>query len=154
MQFRPCIDLHQGKVKQIVGGTLSDAAHDSVQTNFEAEKPAQWYAQLYRKLRGTPDEIPWAEYDRVVSERDKEIRAAIAEKEAYYVEIDEMIPELNLVEEIYIDDPDVYEEDRRQIQFRGSLLREYFGKELPWNGNPDYAMAEPWDGQFTDWRPE
>ena len=48
MQFRPCIDLHQGKVKQIVGGTLSDADDDAVQTNFEAHRPAQWYATLYR----------------------------------------------------------------------------------------------------------
>lgn len=44
--FRPCIDLHEGKVKQIVGGTLSDAgAH----TNFVSEKPAAWFAELYRR---------------------------------------------------------------------------------------------------------
>ena len=49
--FRPCIDLHEGKVKQIVGGTLSDAgAH----TNFVSEKSAAWFAELYRRdnLRG------------------------------------------------------------------------------------------------------
>lgn len=49
MRFRPCIDLHQGKVKQIVGGTLSDVDEESVRTNFEAHKPAQWFAQLYRQ---------------------------------------------------------------------------------------------------------
>ncbi|MBI5064502.1 MAG: phosphoribosylformimino-5-aminoimidazole carboxamide ribotide isomerase [Desulfatitalea sp.] len=49
MKFRPCIDLHQGRVKQIVGGTLSDADPDAVQTNFEASRPAEWFAQLYRK---------------------------------------------------------------------------------------------------------
>lgn len=49
MRFRPCIDLHKGKVKQIVGGTLSDADENAVQTNFEARKPAQWFARLYRK---------------------------------------------------------------------------------------------------------
>lgn len=49
MRFRPCIDLHEGIVKQIIGGTLSDNDEQSVQTNFEAEKPSQWFAQLYRK---------------------------------------------------------------------------------------------------------
>jgi phosphoribosylformimino-5-aminoimidazole carboxamide ribotide isomerase len=46
-QFRPCIDLHDGKVKQIVGGTLSDAS-DTLQTNFVASKPPAYYAELYR----------------------------------------------------------------------------------------------------------
>lgn len=51
--FRPCIDLHQGQVKQIVGGTLSDDGN-SLQTNFVAARPASWYAGLYRRdgLRG------------------------------------------------------------------------------------------------------
>ena len=49
MRFRPCIDLHQGKVKQIVGGTLDDEDSDRLETNFEAEKPAQWYARRYRQ---------------------------------------------------------------------------------------------------------
>jgi phosphoribosylformimino-5-aminoimidazole carboxamide ribotide isomerase len=49
--FRPCIDLHEGKVKQIVGGTLGG---DGLKTNFVAERPASWYAELYRRdnLRG------------------------------------------------------------------------------------------------------
>jgi phosphoribosylformimino-5-aminoimidazole carboxamide ribotide isomerase len=49
--FRPCIDLHEGKVKQIVGGTLGDAG---LRTNFVSEKPAAWFAELYRRdnLRG------------------------------------------------------------------------------------------------------
>jgi len=49
MRFRPCIDLHQGKVKQIVGGTLSDGAVSALETNFEAHKPAQWFASVYRQ---------------------------------------------------------------------------------------------------------
>ncbi len=49
MKFRPCIDLHQGKVKQIVGGTLSDRDGGTARTNFESRKPAQWFADLYRK---------------------------------------------------------------------------------------------------------
>ena len=46
--FRPCIDLHEGQVKQIVGGTLGgDPA--GLQTNFVSERSAAWYAELYRK---------------------------------------------------------------------------------------------------------
>jgi len=50
--FRPCIDLHQGKVKQIVGGTLRDGAAPA--TNFETDQPAAYFADLYRRdnLRG------------------------------------------------------------------------------------------------------
>jgi len=46
--FRPCIDLHEGKVKQIVGGTMNDDA-STVRTNFVSENPASWYAELYRR---------------------------------------------------------------------------------------------------------
>jgi phosphoribosylformimino-5-aminoimidazole carboxamide ribotide isomerase len=48
MKFRPCIDLHQGVVKQIVGSTLTDG-NEGPATNFTAEKPASWFAELYRK---------------------------------------------------------------------------------------------------------
>jgi len=44
--FRPCIDLHEGKVKQIVGGSLGDGG---VRTNFVSEKSAAWFAELYRR---------------------------------------------------------------------------------------------------------
>jgi phosphoribosylformimino-5-aminoimidazole carboxamide ribotide isomerase len=44
--FRPCIDLHEGKVKQIVGGTLGDA---DLRTNFVSEKSAAWFAELYQR---------------------------------------------------------------------------------------------------------
>ncbi len=44
--FRPCIDIHQGKVKQIVGGTLSDA--ETPLTHFTSEKSPDYYANLYR----------------------------------------------------------------------------------------------------------
>lgn len=47
MRFRPCIDLHNGAVKQIVGGTLTDAA-DALETNFEATHPSDWFAARYR----------------------------------------------------------------------------------------------------------
>lgn len=46
--FRPCIDLRDGKVVQIVGGTLgNDPA--AVQTNFVSERPAAWFAELYHR---------------------------------------------------------------------------------------------------------
>ena len=46
-RFRPCIDLHAGKVKQIVGGTLRDDSA-GLRTNFESDRPAEYYAGLYR----------------------------------------------------------------------------------------------------------
>lgn len=46
--FRPCIDLHEGKVKQIVGGSL-DSDREGLRTNFVSERPAAWYAELYRR---------------------------------------------------------------------------------------------------------
>ncbi len=49
MKFRPCIDLHNGVVKQIVGSTLSDHNGREPVTNFASEKPPEWYARTYRK---------------------------------------------------------------------------------------------------------
>ena len=51
-KFRPCIDIHQGKVKQIVGGTLSDS--ETPLTHFTSEHSPAYYAELYQKdgLRG------------------------------------------------------------------------------------------------------
>ncbi len=46
--FRPCIDLHEGRVKQIVGGTLRDDAAGLL-THFIAAHPAAWYAERYRR---------------------------------------------------------------------------------------------------------
>jgi len=46
--FRPCIDLHEGKVKQLVGGTLG-AETQPLQTNFVSDRPATWYADLYKR---------------------------------------------------------------------------------------------------------
>ncbi|KAI3920738.1 hypothetical protein MKW98_005564 [Papaver atlanticum] len=50
VSFRPCIDIHKGKVKQIVGSTLRDTkegASDMV-TNFESDKSAGEFANLYK----------------------------------------------------------------------------------------------------------
>ena len=53
MEFRPCIDIHNGKVKQIVGGTLKDQG-DKAAENFVSEQDAPFYAKLYQScgIRG------------------------------------------------------------------------------------------------------
>lgn len=53
MEFRPCIDIHNGKVKQIVGSSLKDAG-DEASENFVSVKGAAYYAGLYKEkgLRG------------------------------------------------------------------------------------------------------
>ena len=48
MKFRPCIDIHNGKVKQIVGGSLTDV-QDQASENFVSEQDASFYAELYKK---------------------------------------------------------------------------------------------------------
>ncbi|GKU91376.1 hypothetical protein SLEP1_g5259 [Rubroshorea leprosula] len=51
VRFRPCIDIHRGKVKQIVGSTLRDSKDDEsvLVTNFESDKLAAEFASLYRE---------------------------------------------------------------------------------------------------------
>ena len=53
MEFRPCIDIHNGKVKQIIGGTLKDQG-DQAAENFVSEQNAAFYAKLYQSygIRG------------------------------------------------------------------------------------------------------
>lgn len=48
MRFRPCIDIHDGMVKQIVGGSLSEC-DDFVKENFISGQTSEFYAELYRK---------------------------------------------------------------------------------------------------------
>lgn len=52
MKFRPCIDLHQGKVKQIVGETLNTENRPVVE-NFVSEHDSAYYAELFRQDRLT-----------------------------------------------------------------------------------------------------
>ncbi|KAJ1262805.1 hypothetical protein BS78_09G137700 [Paspalum vaginatum] len=51
VSFRPCIDIHKGKVKQIVGSTLRDSSNDGKElvTNFESDKSPAEFAKLYKK---------------------------------------------------------------------------------------------------------
>lgn len=48
MQFRPCIDIHNGKVKQIVGSSLKDEDNHAAD-NFIAKQDAGYYAGMYKK---------------------------------------------------------------------------------------------------------
>lgn len=71
MEFRPCIDIHNGKVKQIVGGSLKDAG-DFARENFVAEQDASFFAELYQRegLKGghiillNPKDSPYYEATR------------------------------------------------------------------------------------------
>ena len=53
MEFRPCIDIHNGKVKQIVGGSLTDK-EDMAKENFVSEQDGAFFADLYKErgIRG------------------------------------------------------------------------------------------------------
>lgn len=53
MRFRPCIDLKNGKVVQIVGGTLTDDSEGSLETNFESERSPADFARMYQEDRLT-----------------------------------------------------------------------------------------------------
>ena len=50
MEFRPCIDIHNGSVKQIVGGSLKDS-NDEATENFVSKQDAAFYARLYREYQ-------------------------------------------------------------------------------------------------------
>ncbi|MCM1122508.1 MAG: phosphoribosylformimino-5-aminoimidazole carboxamide ribotide isomerase [Eubacterium sp.] len=50
MEFRPCIDIHNGSVKQIVGGSLRDHGDEAVE-NYVSKQDAVFYANLYRKYK-------------------------------------------------------------------------------------------------------
>lgn len=54
MKFRPCIDLHEGKVKQIVGGSLND---EGAKENFVSAHEADYYANLYKENKLTGGHI-------------------------------------------------------------------------------------------------
>jgi phosphoribosylformimino-5-aminoimidazole carboxamide ribotide isomerase len=69
--FRPCIDLHEGKVKQIVGGTL-EAGPGQLRTNFVSERSAAWYAELYQR-----DKLSGGHVIMLGPGNDREARAAL-----------------------------------------------------------------------------
>ena len=48
MKFRPCIDIHNGLVKQIIGGSFNDDKDPII--NFTSKRTAKWYAKNMRKI--------------------------------------------------------------------------------------------------------
>ena len=48
MELRPCIDIHNGKVNQLVGGSIQDQG-DSAQENYISSQDAAWYARLFQE---------------------------------------------------------------------------------------------------------
>jgi len=71
MKFRPCIDLHNGKVKQIVGGSLTDDAEP--ETHFVSDRSPAWYAELYRD-----DLLPRGHVIKLGPDNDEAAREALA----------------------------------------------------------------------------
>ena len=71
MKFRPCIDLHNGQVKQIVGGSLVEGTEP--ETNFVSEKPPAWFAELYQN-----DGLTGGHVIKLGSGNDDAARAALA----------------------------------------------------------------------------
>jgi len=69
-RFRPCIDLHQGRVKQIVGGSLTDAG---ARENFVSDLPGAHYAALYLQ-----DGLPGGHVIQLGAGNDAAARAALA----------------------------------------------------------------------------
>jgi phosphoribosylformimino-5-aminoimidazole carboxamide ribotide isomerase len=48
LEFRPCIDIHNGKIKQIVGSSLRDEGNQATE-NFVSEQDGAFYAEFYKK---------------------------------------------------------------------------------------------------------
>ena len=74
--FRPCIDLHEGKVKQIVGGTLGEGGtlgNSGLRTIFVSDRPAAWFAELYKR-----DDLKGGHVIMLGPNNDDEARAALA----------------------------------------------------------------------------
>jgi len=71
-QFRPCIDLHEGRVKQIVGSTLGSTQQE-LQTNFVSENPSTWYAELFAR-----DQLTGGHIIKLGQGNDRAAREALA----------------------------------------------------------------------------
>lgn len=69
--FRPCIDLHHGQVKQIVGGSLRDDAAPT--ENFVSDQTPDWFATLYRE-----DEVEGGHVIQLGPGNEEAARAALA----------------------------------------------------------------------------
>ncbi|KAK4535917.1 hypothetical protein CDCA_CDCA06G1942 [Cyanidium caldarium] len=68
-RFRPCIDIHDGRVKQVVGSTLTADGAAVQQTNFETDVPASYFADRYREDRLPGGHVIILGGERAASER-------------------------------------------------------------------------------------
>lgn len=50
MRFRPCIDIHNGKVKQIVGSSLKDGEGSVARENFVSDQDGSFFGEMYRRM--------------------------------------------------------------------------------------------------------
>ena len=103
--------------------------------NFQLAKENEKYiAEHYRRLRLQGG--PYPEPDPAVEEEFQRAKKILDEKENdYNRQIDNMFPELDLT----------YEEQGFDFIFvilKDQVLREYFGKKLPYDGNPDYFSSD------------
>ncbi len=71
-RFRPCIDLHDGQVKQIVGSTLNDSG-SGLKTNFVSDRDSSWYAQRYQQ-----DNLPGGHIIMLGPNNEEAARSALA----------------------------------------------------------------------------
>ncbi|MEC8825932.1 MAG: phosphoribosylformimino-5-aminoimidazole carboxamide ribotide isomerase [Verrucomicrobiota bacterium] len=71
-RFRPCIDLHHGKVKQIVGGTL-DSSSEELKTNFISDQSPAWFASKFAE-----DKLTGGHIIKLGPGNDESARAALA----------------------------------------------------------------------------
>lgn len=157
----PVYDNEGGK-SEIKGGEGKDEDREAVEEmSPELKLKVERYAELARILpyvRQLEDEKTrlfeeyhnylkthdWDGYDEygrkvqdVAEQYDDEIMAVIERLRVYWAQIDAMFPELELWER--------YENEHGGLteSFRYGRLIEYFGRELPWDGNPDYFKAKP-----------
>ena len=49
MRFRPCIDLREGRVVQIIGSSLVDKNSETLKTNFETDRSPEEFAKMYKE---------------------------------------------------------------------------------------------------------
>jgi len=71
-KFRPCIDLHDGQVKQVVGGSFTEGT-EAVDTNHVSDRPASYFAELYQR-----DELTGGHVIKLGPGNDEAARSALA----------------------------------------------------------------------------
>ena len=113
------------------------------QLDQETDLLCQETFPLGELFRNASSEQERAEINDKLGQLNDQIVAGIKEEGMYYLQIDDLFPNLELTEET----PDEFDEDGHisshgGVEFHEKQLVEYFGKALPWDGNPDYFQAD------------